>query len=219
MENDSQSNTNSGQGINFHSNNIASTKAKEKREIFVNVKQERSIENSVKSIQQKYSEIKTTAKNTIETQKKKIDNQKKKKIKKIIIIILAVMLLGGGGYLAYYLIKESQSVSSEKADNYLTTDPDKFISMYEQLIANTNSSEEKVDLLITRINAFRYTYGEEYAEQMLKDAYRAHEIYPSYTTANMIVELEHEYGSEEKANEWREKLNEYRGIEINISNG
>ncbi|MBR3131219.1 hypothetical protein IKG31_01460 [Candidatus Saccharibacteria bacterium] len=224
MENDASNSANVNQSINFHSENIANTKAKEKREIFINVQQERPLERGVKSIQQKYDEIRTSARDAIASQKERIVEVKKRgnnyNIKKIIIIILIITALGAGSYLIYrYLIKDDQPSTYNTVSEYLATDPEKFISTYDQLIDKASSSIEKIDLLFARINALRYTYGEEYAEQMLQDAYRAHEIYPSYTTAKMIIELEQEYGTDEKAKEWQNKLNEYRGIEIYISNG
>ncbi len=225
MENNNQNfATDVKQPINFRSENIANSKAKEKRDAFVNVQPERTIEKSVESIQQKYDNLKTNTKEAIiESRKETSDNPKKKInvhiIKKIIIYILTFTALSVGGYYVYYLIKDSQTITPLKASSYLKTNPDKFISMYDKMIDENSQAEIKVGLLFERINELRYNCGKEYAKQILEDAYMAHEIYPSYTTVNMLIEVEQEYGSGEKAKEWQDKLNDYRGIEIIFNYG
>lgn len=215
--------------VTFHSDNIRDTKAREKREVFVNVEQKKTIKQSAEEFQQKFAAAKAHAAES----RAKIENpgadasgvirshtRKPFPVKLALKILIPVLILGGAG-LAIYLnwgtiYHEFFEVSEERAHELFAKNPKKAISMYDTLIEQAKTNEAKATLYLNRAALLN---SPEYGEQALSDAYAADELYPSYSTAEVIIFLEEHYGSEEKAEAWAAKLEERQGKEIPLGNG
>ena len=89
--------------------------------------------------------------------------------------------------------------------------------MYDALIEKAETNKEKASLYLNRVE---FLDSPEYVDQLFSDARAAESLYPSYTTAEILMSLEERYGTEEKAEEWSTKLKErQRGEEIPLGNG
>ncbi len=190
----------------FHSNGLMGTKAREKREVFTNVKEKNSFKQHAIEIGKKITNAKQNPETNI-AQKRiaRIDKQTTKKL--IILIVIAASLVAAGYYL-YPIIKKYFAINEEKAIMLAETNPEKSIKMFEKLIQETDDNEQKAILHIRRSSALREIDSDKYLEQIMTDAYEAENLYPTITTAEYIAEIEHEYGSETKAKEYEEKASE-----------
>ena len=205
--------------VTFHSENIRDTKAHEKREVFVNVEQKKTIKQSAEEFQKKFAAAKAHAAES----RAKIENpgadehgvvasrtRKPFPTKTFLKIFIPVLLLAGAGFAVYHfwpaIHHEFFEVSEARARELIEKDPKRFIEMYDKLIAEAKDEDEKILLLYNRIGMLDQYYGSKYASQMLNDAYTANELLPCYETAEQIVWLEEAYGTEAKAEEWRTKL-------------
>jgi len=194
--------------VTFDSGNLANTKAKEKREIFVNVGQK-----------SRFGRF--TAKNKQENNNTNFNGKPKKpfptkKVVKLCIPIIFVLAIGAAIYLnwstIYYNLFE---VSETRSRDFLENDPKKFISVYDAMIKQTEDNEEKAILYLERANKLEEAHPGEYVEQYRNDVYAAEGIYPTYTTAEYIIRFEETYGSETTAEEWRTELSKRKkGEEI-----
>ena len=209
-----EDNTNSDakKDVTFHSDDLSNTKAKEKREVF-NVQQKKTIKQSAEEFQRKFTAAKNRAANP-GPDTNGVIKSKKLISKKPFIICFIILALGIGGYFAYPVVRNYFELTPEKANMELEKNPEKFISMYNKLISQTDDPKEKASLLIDRAFLLTEQYEKEYFSKALEDAYQADSLYPSMTTAALIAELEQKFGSEEKAKEWEEKILERDGIEI-----
>lgn len=205
----------------FHSDNIADTKSKTKREVFVNVEQKKTIKQSAAEFQKKFAEAKTHAAES----RAKIENPGADENgvihsrtpfvfpwKAVIKILIPLAILGIAGFfiyqnwstINYYLFE----VSERRANDFIDKDPARYIKMYDQLIANAKTAEKKAELYLIRAINLEDSHGEKYISQVKSDLYAADEVYPSYTTANLILEFEEKHGSATAVEEWRNKLAE-----------
>ena len=215
--------------VTFHSENIRDTKAHEKREVFVHVEQKKTIKQSAEEFQKKFAAAKAHAAES----RAKIENpgadehgvvasrtRKPFPTKTFLKIFIPVLLLAGAGFAVYHfwpaIHHEFFEVSEARARELFEKNPQKAISMYDTLIEKAKTNEEKATLHLKRIVLLD---SPEYAGQAIDDAYAAEELYPSYTTAEIIMSLEERYGSTEKAEEWATKLEEREGKEVTLSNG
>lgn len=203
----------------FHSENIKDTKAHEKREVFVKVEEKKTLKQSAEEFQKKFAEAKAHAaesrariENPGVDENGVVSSRAKKPFptKLVLKIGIPVLILTGVG-LAIYLNwgaihHEFFEVSEARANELLKSNPEKFISIYSQLIEQSTNDDDKVELLFDRISILESSYGDKFASQMLKDAHAAYEIIPCYETAQQIVSLEEKYGSPEEASEWKAKL-------------
>ena len=219
-----------GKPVTFHSENIRDTKAREKREVFVNIEQKKTIKQSAEEFQRKFAEAKAHAAES----RAKIENpgadehgvvashvRKPFPTKLVLKIGLPILILAGIGLAAYLnwptIYHQFFEVSEAKAQELFATDPQKSIAMYDTLIKQAKTNEEKAKLYLNRVVLFD---SPEYASQLFSDARAAEELYPSYTTAAVLKSLEERYGTIEKAEEWAAKLEERQGgEEIPLGNG
>lgn len=205
--------------VAFHSGDISGTKAHEKREVFVHVEEKKTIKQTAAEFQKKFADAKAHAAET----RAKIENpgadangvirshgHKAFPTKLVLKIAIPIFILAGIGLAVYLnwgaIYHEFFEVSTERATDFLDSNPQRFIEMYDQLIAESDSDEEKVSLLFLRMGLLESHHGETFAQQILKDAYQADEIWPCYETAERIVTAEETYGSSATAEEWKAKL-------------
>lgn len=221
------------QPLAFHSDNIHSTKAHEKREVFVKVEEKKTFKQTAEEFQKKFAAAKAHAAES----RAKIENpgadasgvirshtRRPFPVKTVLKIAIPLLILAGAG-LAIYLnwptiYHEFFEVSEEKATKLLLSDkPAEFIKMYDGLLEKATTPENKAALHLTRAINLEENYPGEYTEQCASDIYAAEDLYPSYTTAQAIITFEETYGSKTKAEEWRAKLDERNGKEIILGNG
>ena len=219
-------------GITFHSGDISRTKAKEKREIFTKVEEKKTLKQSAEEFQKKFAEAKTQAaesrariENPGADESGMIRSHKRFNINwKLVRRIAIPVVIGAGLAAAVYfnwgaINHEFFEVSESRAQEFLPDNPDRFIGMYDELISNAESTDEKVELLFKRIAMLDSSYGGQYTTQMLTDAYKAYEILPCYETGAQIVESENKYGSTDKASEWTVKLDSLEKEGLILGNG
>ena len=194
--------------MSFNSEKLMSTKAKEKREIFVNVENKRTLKENAEEFQKKFMKLKNRANETDKT----VAAPKEKKpfpVKKFLKIFLPLILLLAAGIAIYvnwdYINYNLFEVSEKRAKDFIKDNPNRYISIYDSLIKKTNDPEEKSTLLLTKVSMLEEEHPGEFAEQCLKDVYQAEELYQSYTSAELIIDMESKYGSEATAEEWRAK--------------
>lgn len=216
----------------FHSDNIRDTKAREKREVFVKVEEKKTLKQSAAEFQQKFAAAKAHAAES----RAKIENpgadehgviRSAKRInipwRKVVKFAIPVVVLAGIGLAVYLnwgaIHHEFFEVSEQRAKEFVESDPQRYIEMYDKLIDEAKSEDEKVELLFNRIATLDGAYGSQYAEQILNDAYKAYEILPCYETILQIIETENKYGSPEKASEWSAKLDSSEKEGLILGNG
>lgn len=218
--------------LEFHSKNIADTKAKEKREIFVKVEEKKTIKQSAEEFQKKFAEAKAHAAESrarIENpgadehgviRSRQRFNINWRKVLKIFIPLVIIAGLALAVYLNWGAIHhEFFEVSRERAAELVRSNPGRAISMYDELIKQTTNEDSKIDLLYERMGLLSGYHADDYADQILADAYAAYEILPCYETASVIVETEENYGSTITAEEWRAKLETLEREGLILGNG
>lgn len=218
--------------LSFHSDNIAGTKAKEKREVFVKVEEKKTLKQSAEEFQKKFAEAKAHIAET----RAKIENPGADANgvirsraaftipwKTIFKILIPLAILATADYLIYsnwstinYYLFE---VSETRANDFIDKDPERYIKMYGQLIANAKTAEEKARLHLARAISLEDSHPGKYISQIKTDLYDAEEAYSSCTTASHIADFEDKYGSTTAAAEWRDKLAECEGKELTLGNG
>jgi len=210
--------------MEFHSKNIADTKAHEKREVFVNVEQKKTIKQSAEEFQRKFAAAKAHAAES----RAKIENpgadangvirshvRRPFPTKLALKIGIPVLLLAGAG-LAIYLnwpaiYHEFFEVSEEKANELLSKNLPKAIEIYDKLLVEQTDQKTK---------AFKYlAYSEKIEESCspecstetlakIKEYITASEsLNPTYASANLMYSYELNYGDSNVASEWEEKMN------------
>ncbi len=199
QNNNQQSATKTKQPLVFNSGSLMDTKAKGQRNIFVAEQDSKKNNTNVKP--KKPFPVKTFLKITIPF---------------FIVLGTGIAVYANWGTIYH----EFFEVSEERAHELLIAKkPESFIKMYNKLIEKETDPKEKATLYLTRALALKEAFDNNYISQCISDAYAAEKIYPSYTTANFIVELERAYGSQEKAEEWEKVLPNREGKEIILSNG
>lgn len=96
-----------------------------------------------------------------------------------------------------------KNAKENTANEYLVNNnPDSAIKVFQQSIDVSKSNEEKADSLIRRA-ALLYDYDPvEYKDQIIADAYKAEELYPTPRSATFIYDMESRYGNKEKADKY-----------------
>ena len=140
----------------FHSGNIADTKAKEKREIFVKVEEKKTLKQSAEEFQKKFAEAKAHAAES----RAKIENpgadangviRSGKSVninwKLVRKIAIPAVILGGIGLAVYLnwgaIYHEFFEVSEERAYELLGSDPERAATMFESIIVNEADSSTR----------------------------------------------------------------------------
>jgi len=126
--------------VTFDSGNLANTKAKEKREIFVNVGQKKTIKQSAEEFQRKFAAARDRVANQGANANGEIKS-KKPIPKKPFVIALIIIILGAGGYLAYPTIKSYFTPTKEKAYKLLQENPRKGVDYYYRLYTKESNEE------------------------------------------------------------------------------
>jgi len=214
----------------FHSQNIADTKAKEKREVFTKVEEKKTLKQSAEEFQKKFADAKAHAAESrarIENpgadangviRSHKRFNINWKLVRRITIPVIIIAGLAAAVYFNWGAIHhEFFEVSESRAQEFLPDNPERFIAMYDKLIEQETVAEEKARLLLTRA----ISLDAEHTQQIRSDVYAAEELYPSLTTAETIIWYEENYGSEAAVIEWTAQLTEreQEGKEITLGNG
>lgn len=208
--------------ISFNSEKLMNTKAKEKREIFVNVENKKSLKENAEEFQKKFMRLKNRAN---ESNKTEVAPKEKKPfpVKKLLKILIPLILIIAAGIAVYanwdYINYNLFEVSEKRAKDFIKDNPNRYISIYDSLINKTNNPEEKSTLLLTKVSMLEGNHPGEFAEQCLKDVYQAEELYPSYTSAELIINMESKYGSEATAEEWKAKLSGREGKVLVLGDG
>ena len=218
--------------VEFHSKNIADTKAKEKREIFVKVEEKKTIKQSAEEFQKKFAEAKAHAaesrariENPGADEKGVIRSHQRLNInwRKVFKVLIPLVIIGGLALAVYLnwgaIHHEFFEVSRERAAELVRSNPGRAISMYDELIKQTTNEDSKIDLLYERMALLSSRHADSYTDQILADAYAAYEILPCYETASVIVETEESYGSTTAAEEWRTKLETLEPEGLILGNG
>ena len=216
----------------FHSQNIADTKAKEKREVFTKVEEKKTFKQSAEEFQKKFAEAKAHAAESrarIENpgadangviRSHKRFNINWKLVRRITIPVIIVAGLAAAVYFNWGAIHhEFFEVSESRAQEFLPDNPERFIAMYDKIIDEAETEDSKIELLFNRVAILDSTYGSQFSKQILNDSYRAYEILPCYETALQSIEKEEKYGTTEKASEWSAKLETLEREGLILGNG
>ena len=202
----------------FHSSNLADTKAYEKREVFTNVEKENSFKSSLKSLKSRF-ETEISEKLTKPVKPIKKAHHEKPPIKRIAIFISCLIVVTGlviTGIHLYPIIKAKFEISEEKALSMSSEKPDEAINMLKKIIEETDDIEEKAGLYL-QIAYILEENGQ--INEALRYAYDAHDLFPSYTTAIRISELESVLGNESNAILYETEAEKNKEIILELGNG
>ncbi|MBR3320045.1 hypothetical protein IKG20_01950 [Candidatus Saccharibacteria bacterium] len=205
--------------VEFHSKNIAETKAKKDREVFVNVQEKKTIRQSAEEFQKKFAEAKAHASES----RAKIENpgadengvirtHKQKTNWKPIIAVLIIIIIGITAYYVYPLIDKALTPTFEEAYELIKTDYEKGFNAYQKIINHSKDKSEKSDALARRSYAIIQVCDGKCLNQIKSDANEAEKISPSPNTAWLWHIIEYRYGSEDESENWIKTANSRGGI-------
>lgn len=209
----------------FHSGNIADTKSKTKREVFVNVEQKKTIKQSAAEFQKKFAEAKAHAAES----RAKIENPGadengviRSRIPfvfpwKATIICLVIIGLGIGIYLAYPTIAYHLMPSEQRGFEILLQDKTAGIEYLTKLADRQTTANAKATILVNTGEYLLEKYDDA-GEDIRQLAYKAEKLAPSIDTAVLIWRYQQTYGTEEEATNWLQIIEE-RGGNIYGGNG
>lgn len=203
------------QPLAFHSDNIHSTKAHEKREVFVKVEEKKTFKQTAEEFQKKFAAAKAHAAES----RAKIENPgadangvirshtRRPFPWKLVVFVVILIALGAGGYFAYKsywptIYSKYFDYSIENAYKLLKTDYARSIKIIEHNISKETDNEVKANLMLTKADMLDSGCGAECSTQILDSVYLAEETSPNYMTAGYIIDYETKYGSEEEAKKW-----------------
>ena len=186
----------------FHSQNIADTKAKEKREVFTKVEEKKTLKQSAEEFQKKFTEAKAhaaesrarienpgaDANGVIRSHTRFDINWKLVRciaIPVIIIVGIAAAVCFNWGVIYH----EFFEVSESRALEFLPDNPERFISMYDNLIEQETDQEKKAELILEKGIYLEHNTSGEYIELIMQEAYKADSLLPCQETANRIIQL------------------------------
>lgn len=200
--------------VSFHSDNIGQSKAHEKREVFVNVVEKRSVKQTAEEFQKKFANAKSHA---AESRRKIQANgliperiKKKFPLKKVLLIGIPVLALGIGGFVVYQNWDEIYykyfEVSREKTVSFLkANDKSTFETEFTKLVNKAPDATEKSLLYVWKAEVLNAYCGEPCSKEILESAHKSEETFQSKNSALVIYKYEKLYGDESKASEWLEK--------------
>lgn len=213
----------------FHSSNIADTKAKEKREVFVKVEEKKTLKQSAEEFQRKFAEAKAHAAES----RAKIENpgvdasgvirshtRKPFPVKLALKILIPVLILGGAGLAVYLnwgtIHHEFFEVSEARAYELLSSNPERAISMFEKVLAEETDSKKKESKSIIYAHKFLdiclgengYSCSNTELEAIRKFAEIAESITPSYQSATLMMDYYSAKGDQSNLDAWSEKAGE-----------
>lgn len=187
----------------FHSQNIADTKAREKREVFVHVEEKKTIKQSAEEFQKKFAEARAHAAES----RAKIENPgadangivasrehrfSPAKILKIFILVVILGIIGLVVYLNWDTIYQKFfEASEEKAMSLLADNPEDAGAMFVRIVNKASDPEQKEAnslwyaqrLLNLCLVGDEYHCSNQVLEEMRKLAEIAENISPSSKSA------------------------------------
>lgn len=94
------------------------------------------------------------------------------------------------------LPQTAENIRDDAVSKALSEDnPKSAIEIYQKSIDSYNNNEKKSMAYIQRAAELYSYYGDKYKDQILADAYKAEEIYPSPQSATFIYQMETKFGN------------------------